>query len=364
MEKVPFLDLATGNRQLHTELMNAAERVLTSGRFIGGPEVTNFETAFAAHMGTPHAIGVGNGLEALILALQAVGIQPGDEVIVPAHTFIATWLAVTRLGAIPVPVEPLADTMNMNPALLAAAITPRTRAIMPVHLYGNPADMASILQAAGTIPVIADAAQAHGATYHGKPVGSYATSCWSFYPGKNLGAYGDAGAVTTLNPALAERIRRLGNYGSSVKYVHDEPNSTNSRLDPMQAAMLSVRLAVMDEWNARRAQIAQTYLSELQNTAVTLPTITPNATSAWHLFVVRTPKREQLEAHLAADGIETLIHYPTAVHQQKCYAHLAEKLPPLPLAEELAAQVISLPLGPHMPDSHVERVITSLRKFG
>lgn len=365
IETVPFLDLATGTRQLQTQLMGAVEGVLDAVRFIGGPEVAKFEANFAAHVGATHGIGAGNGLEAIILALQAVGVQAGDEVIVPSHTFIATWLAVTRLGAIPVPVEPDMATLNLNPALLEDAITRKTRAIIPVHLYGNPADMQPILSVAtaAKIPVIADAAQAHGATYHGQPIGSFATSSWSFYPGKNLGAYGDAGAVTTNDANLAATVRRLSNYGSDKKYVHDEPNSTNSRLDPMQAAMLSVRLEVLNEWNARRQQIADTYLTELAGTAVTLPVVTGGATSAWHLFVVRTPKRDALQTHLHNDGIETLIHYPTAIHKQKCYETLARTLRPLPLAEQLANEVISLPIGPHMPDNHVARVIESIKKF-
>ena len=364
-DTIPFLDLTTATRQLQAELLSATERVFNAVRFIGGPEVTNFENAFATFSGAAHGIGVGNGLEAIILALQAVGVQAGDEVIVPSHTFIATWLAVTRLGAIPVPVEPDPLTMNINPGLLEDAITRKTRAIIPVHLYGNPVDMAPVnaIAKAHNIPVIADAAQAHGATYHGQPIGAVSTCTWSFYPGKNLGAFGDAGGVTTNDTALAHTIRRLGNYGSDKKYIHDEPNSTNSRLDPLQAALLSVRLETLEADNASRQQIAKTYLAELANTAVELPILTTNATSSWHLFVVRTPKREALQAHLASDGIETLIHYPTAIHKQKCYASLARTLRPLPMAEKLAAEVISLPIGPHMPEAHVARVIESIRKF-
>lgn len=362
---VPFLDLHAGTMAQKDELMAAAERVLTSARYIGGPEVAAFETAFAAHVGAPIGIGVGNGLDAIILALQAVGVQAGDEVIVPSHTYIATWLAVTWLGAKPVPIEPDMATMNINPHLVAAAITPRTKAILPVHLYGNAVDMDPILAAAKqhNIPVIADAAQAHGTLYKGQPIGAVSTCTWSLYPGKNLGAYGDAGAVTLADADVAARIRRLGNYGSEKKYVHTEPNSGNSRLDPLQAAFLSVRLKTLEANNTRRRQIADRYLTELAGLPLTLPVVTPDSTPVWHLFVVRDSNRDKLQAHLLENGVETLIHYPTAIHHQQAYAALAPTLPPMPLAEQIASQVISLPIGPHMPDFQVAQVIAAVKSY-
>ncbi len=362
---VPFLDLSAGTLELRTELLEAARRVIDSGRYIGGSELGSFEADFASYVRAPHCVGVGNGLDALVLALQAAGVGVGDEVIVPSHTFIATWLAVTRIGAIPVPVEPDRDTMNIDPGLVERSITPRTRAIVPVHLYGNPADMRPITAVARShdLPVIADAAQAHGAMYHSTPVGALSTACWSFYPGKNLGAYGDAGAVTALDEGFASRVRRLGNYGSERKYVHDEPESTNSRLDPLQAALLRVRLGVLDAWNARRASIAAVYHSELEALPLRLPVVTAGATSAWHLYVVREARREALRAHLESEGVETLVHYPTAIHRQRCYAALLPSLPPLPLAERLASEVLSLPIGPHMTDAQVGRVVAAVKGF-
>lgn len=361
-DKVPFLDLAAGYAELAAELEPAVLEATRSGMYIGGPQVEAFESEFASYVGAPHCIGVGNGLDALMLALMAVGVGSGDEVIVPSHTFIATWLAVSRLGAIPVPVEPDPATMNLSTAGLEAAMTPRTKAIMPVHLYGQSADLEPIrsLAARRGVFVIEDAAQAHGAEYRGRRIGAHGHAiAWSFYPGKNLGAYGDAGAVTTSHADIADRIRMLRNYGSRRKYVH-EMQGINSRLDPVQAAMLRIRLRHLDQWNARRQSIAARYLHELEGARVMLPVVADWATHVWHLFVVRVRSRDTVQQGLAGRGIETLIHYPTPPHRQGGYASTAVGLSSLPIAEGLAESVLSLPIGPHLRDDQVDRVIEAV----
>ena len=360
---VPFLDLKASYTTLQPEIDAAVGRVLSSGWYIGGPEVESFEREFAAYVDAAHCVAVSNGLEALQLALLAAGVQPGDEVIVPTHTFVATWLAVTQCGAVPVPVEVCADTYQLDPTGLAEAITPRCRAIVPVHLYGIPADLDPILAAASAqgVPVIEDAAQAHGARYRGRPIGAHAAAAsWSFYPGKNLGAFGDAGAVTTNDAELAARLRRLRNYGSSVRYVHEE-RGFNSRLDPIQAAILRVKLSHLDAWNARRREIAARYQRELFGTGLVLPTVTAGAESSWHLFPVRHPRRDALLAALTASGVETLIHYPIPPHLQRAYADLGYTRGAFPIAEETADTVLSLPIGPAMADAQVDAVIEALR---
>lgn len=360
---VPFLDLLGPSQALMPALEEACRTVLKSGRYIGGPAVESFESAFATFCKTKHTIGTGNGLDALIIALEAAGIGRGDKVMVPSHTFIATWLAVTRLGADVVPIEVDPATYTLNPELLEAAMTPEVKAIIPVHLYGLPADMDPILAfaKAHNLVVLADAAQAHGALYKGQPVGALCPSAWSFYPGKNLGAYGDAGAITCADDNYANACHWVGNYGSPTKYVH-EVCGTNSRLDPLQAALLTERLKVLPQWNKHRTNVAKLYTAGLCPD-VAKPTVPAYATPAWHLYVVRTPKREALQKHLAAAGIETLIHYPTAIHKQRCYATEAKQWGPLPLAEELANTVLSLPMGPHLTDEQVQHVITTLNQF-
>lgn len=360
---VPFLDLRASYTALQPEIDAAVGRVLASGWYIGGPEVEAFEREFAAYVDAAHCIAVSNGLEALQLALLAAGVKPGDEVIVPTHTFVATWLAVTQCGAVPVPVEICADTYQLDPARLAAAITPRCRAIVPVHLYGIPADLAPMLALAAQqgIPVIEDAAQAHGSLYHGRRIGSHSASAsWSFYPGKNLGAFGDAGAVTTNDAAIAARLRKLRNYGSSVRYVHDE-RGFNSRLDPLQAAILRVKLAHLDSWNTRRREIAARYQRELAGVGLVLPTVTANSESSWHLFPVRHPQRDALREALGAAGVETLIHYPIPPHLQRAYSDLGYARGAFPIAEQTAETVLSLPIGPVMTDTQVTTVIEALR---
>ncbi|CAN7739208.1 DegT/DnrJ/EryC1/StrS family aminotransferase [Pseudorhodoferax sp. LjRoot39] len=361
--KTPFLDLDAGYRELQAELEAAMLGALRSGRYIGGAEVEGFEQEFAAYTGAAHCVALSNGLDALALALRAMGIGPGDEVIVPSNTFIATWFAVSQCGAVPVPVEPVEATGNIDVARIAAAITPRTRAIVPVHLYGQPADLDPVRALAEQhgLQVLEDAAQAHGARYKGRRLGAQGTAAWSFYPGKNLGALGDAGAVTTDDAALAERLRALRNYGSQTKYVSDMQGG-NHRMDPVQAAALRVKLRHLDAWNARRVRIAATYSEGLADSGLALPAVPDWADPVWHLYVVRTPQRQALQQRLAAEGVETLIHYPIAPHRQKAYAGMGLGLGSLPVAERLAEQVLSLPIGPQMTADQVAAVLQAVRR--
>lgn len=359
---VPFLDLREGYSELQERIEDAVRAVLRSGRYVGGPHVGRFEAEFAGWTGARHCVGVANGLDAIYLALCACGIGVGDEVLVPANTYVATWLAVSRCGARPVPIEPMEATHNMDPARIEEAINPRTRAIVPVHLYGQPADLDPILAIARErgLKVVEDAAQSHGARYKGKCIGSHGDAvAWSFYPTKNLGAMGDAGAVTTNDPQIAERVRMLGNYGTRERYV-SEAAGVNSRLDPVQAAVLSAKLGVVDEWNSRRARIAHRYAMDLGDTAIALPVVPAWAAPAWHLYVVRSPDRDALRGRLAERGIDTLIHYPKPPHMQPAYA--GSGYPSCPIAERLANEVLSLPLGPHMDDAAVDAVIDAVRK--
>lgn len=358
---IAFLDIAAASAEIEAELSEALSRVQKSGFYIGGPEVASFETQWADYCGAAHAVGTGNGLDALVLALRACGIGRGDEVIVPAHTFIATWLAVTEVGAEPVPVEPDPATMNMDASRVAARIGPRTKAILPVHLYGQPVDLEPLLGLARAhgLRLIEDAAQAHGARYRGRRIGAHGDAvCWSFYPGKNLGALGDAGAVTTNDPELAAAVRRLGNYGSERKYVHAE-RGINSRLDPIQAAVLSVKLRHLDEWTQRRRSLAAAYSDALRDSNLLLPYVPEWADPSWHLYVVRHPDRVWLQARLSDAGIATMIHYPTACHRQGAFAGMAYQQ--LPLAEELARTVLSLPMGPHCPMTVPTQVLQALQ---
>lgn len=358
---VPFLDLKKINLA-HAMVLHAAfERVLQSGWFVLGKEVKDFETAFAAYTGAQHAVGVSNGLDALHLILKAYGIGAGDEVIVPSNTYIATWLAVTMAGARPVPVEPRLDTYNLNPLLVEAAITPRTRAILVVHLYGQPAEMAPLQRLADHygLKLIEDAAQAHGARYRGRLTGTLGHAAgFSFYPGKNLGALGDAGAVTTDDLELAERIRTLLNYGSRVKY-HNEIQGVNCRLDELQAALLAAKLVALDAENDRRRQIAARYLYELAGLPLHLPVCLDDAEPAWHLFVVRSQQRARLQDALAARGIATMIHYPIPPHLQPAYADLGYVRGSFPIAETIHDEVLSLPISPVLSDEEVGAVIAS-----
>lgn len=362
--QVPFLNLGRLHQPIRSQLDSAYRRVMDSGWFIMGPELETFEAEFAAYSEVKHCIGVGNGLEALHLLLRAHGIGPGDEVIVPSNTFIATWLAVSQCGAKPIPVDPDIKTHNIDPAFIKTAITQRTRAIMPVHLYGQPADMDPINELAtkyGLI-VIEDAAQAQGARYKGRRVGSLGDAAGtSFYPGKNLGALGDGGAVLTNDDEIASKVRRLRNYGSTVKYQH-ELAGYNSRLDELQAAFLRVKLSVLDAWNDRRREIASRYIRSLDGRGVSLPFVPDYADPVWHLFVIRHARRDALRDHLAQNGINTVIHYPIPPHLQACYPAFATHH--LPLAKQLATEVLSLPISPDMSEEEVGRVLEVLACYG
>jgi dTDP-4-amino-4,6-dideoxygalactose transaminase len=360
--KVPFLDLAGPHAAIRGEIDEAIRRVLDASTYIGGEEVEGFEREFAAYVGAEHAMGIANGLDALHLALLACGVGAGDEVIVPSHTFIATWLAVTHCGAVPVPVEPEDGGFNIDPAKARAAITSKTRAVVPVHLYGAPAALEPILSLAREhgLKVVEDAAQAQGAAYRGRRIGSHGDAvAWSFYPGKNLGALGDAGAITTSNATIAASVRALRNYGSPVRYQHDRIGF-NSRLDSIQAAVLRAKLRHLDDWNARRARVAARYLGELAGIdGLALPAASPETTPVWHLFVVRSPHRDQLQRLLADRGVQTLMHYPTACHHQGAYAGGGWRLP---TAEALASEVLSLPMGPHLDEAQVTHCIGAVRE--
>jgi len=361
MKQILFLDLKALYLEIKDELDAAYRRVMESGWYILGQEVEAFEKEFAQYCGVKHCIGVGNGLEALHLIIRAMGIGPGDEVIVPANTYIATWLAVTYASATPVPVEPDARTFNIDPNLIEEAITPRTRAILPVHLYGQPADMAPILEIAQRhkLKVIEDAAQAHGAKYKGKRTGGLGNAAgFSFYPGKNLGAFGDGGAVTTNDDSLAERVRVLRNYGSHKKY-YNECKGFNSRLDELQAAFLRVKLKKLDDWNSCRQQIAEVYLKELKGVEqIVLPYVPQWAEPVWHLFVIRSPKRDALQKHLEQNGIQTMIHYPVPPHKQQAYQEMNHLN--LHIAESIHQEVLSLPMGPTLSNEETKKIIDTI----
>jgi dTDP-4-amino-4,6-dideoxygalactose transaminase len=356
---IPFLDLKASYLELKQELDDAIARVVSSGWFIGGPEVEAFEADYATYCGSSHAVGVANGLDALHLALRAMDVGPGDEVIVPSNTYIATWLAVSQCGAIPVPVEPDAQTYNIDPGLIEAAITTRTKVILPVHLYGQPADMDPILAIARKhgLKVLEDGAQAHGAKYKGRRLGAHGDAvAWSFYPGKNLGAMGDGGAVTTNDAQLADRIQVLRNYGSHVKYVN-EVQGYNSRLDPLQAAILRVKLRHLDEWNDRRRVVATRYQQGLAECKLITPFVPNWAEPVWHLYVLQHPQRDAMQKQLGDSGIGTLIHYPIPPHLQQAYAELGYAPGSFPISELIHKNVLSLPMGPAMRVEEVDMVI-------
>jgi dTDP-4-amino-4,6-dideoxygalactose transaminase len=362
--EVPFLDLAPLTAEMRPDIDAAIKRVLDRSWFILGEETAAFEREFAAYVGARFAVGVGNGMDALTLMLRALDIGDGDEVIVPGNTFIATWLAVSAVGATPVGVEPDHETLLIDPGRIEATITARTKAILPVHLYGQPADMSPIDEIARRhgLVVVSDAAQAHGAHDRGRPIGSFGlAAAWSFYPAKNLGAYGDGGAVTTSDEKLANRIRELRNYGSSTRYVHDE-QGVNSRLDEVQAAVLRAKLPRLASWNTSRTRVARRYLDGLEGTGLTLPHVRESCETAWHLFVVRTTRRDALRARLRELGVDCQVHYPIAPHRQRAYAGTPVAASHLPLTDAAHASVLSLPIGPHMTDEQVEHVIASVRR--
>lgn len=365
---IPFLDLGAASAELAEDLEQAVLRVTRSGRYIDGPECAAFEAEFAAFVEAGHCVGVGNGFDALHLALRALEVGPGDEVIVPSHTYVATWLAVTAVGATVVPVEPDPGTCTIDPTRLDAAVTPCTKVLLPVHLYGQPADLDPILACARShgLGVVEDAAQAHGARYKGKRIGAHGDLvCWSFYPSKNLGALGDAGAVTTDNADLAEKVRILGNYGSAEKYVNIV-KGVNSRLDPMQAAVLRVKLAHLDAWNDRRRALAADYGTALAECGLDLPKVPNWAEHVWHLYVVRAAGsisggRDGLKTRLDDAGIGTLIHYPIPPHRQNAYAELGWGKGAFPIAETIADTALSLPIGPHLSVEQCQVVIAAVR---
>ena len=362
--KIPFLDLRAAYDELRVDLDEAFRRVMESGRYVLGQEVEAFEIEFATYCGVKHCVGVGNGLDALHLIIRAMEIGTGDEVIVPANTYIATWLAVSYAGATPVPIEPDERTYNIDPTLIEKAITKKTKAILPVHLYGKPADMDPIMALANKygLKVIEDAAQAHGARYKGRRAGGLGDAAgFSFYPTKNLGAHGDGGAVTTNNDDLAEKVRLLRNYGSKKKY-YNELKGVNSRLDELQAALLRAKLKKLDEWNQRRTIIATKYLNELRGHAnLTLPQVLAWAEPAWHLFVVKSRQRERFTRHLSENNVETIIHYPIPPHLSDAYKELNHKRGDFPVTEAIANTIISIPIGPHIVMSQCDQIINSIK---
>ena len=362
---VPFLDLRPAYDELQPEMDVAVQRVMKSGRYVLGPEVEAFEAEFSEFCSARHCIGVGSGLDALKLVLQAMGIGRDDEVIVPAFTFIATWLAVSAVGARPVAVDCGLDSANIDAEKIEAAVTSRTRAIMPVHLYGHPADMDAIRKIADrhSLRVIEDAAQAHGAMYRGEPAGHLADAAvFSFYPAKNLGACGDGGAVVTNSADIAMRVSKLRNYGSIEKYSHDL-RGCNSRLDELQAAVLRVKLRHLSDWNARREKVAERYLEKLGDIeGLDMPLPSDRVRPCWHLFVVRYPDRDGLRERLRYRNIETGIHYPVLPCASGAYANDSYCAVSYPVAQRLSRTVLSLPIGPHVTEKDVENIISAVKK--
>lgn len=363
--KIPFVSFLPMEHELDQELRAAFDRVYTRSWYIQGVEDENFEKEFAEYCGTEYCVGVGNGLDALMLSLKALGIHEGDEVIVPSNTYIATALAVTYVGATPVFVEPDIRTFNIDPMKIEEKITDKTKAIMPVHLYGQACEMDAIMAIAKKyqLYVVEDCAQAHGAKYKGKKVGSFGNLAgFSFYPGKNLGALGDAGATVTNDKSLAEKVRVLGNYGSDYKYHHIYKGN-NSRLDEIQAAFLAAKLPYLDKMNEERRRIAKMYLTGIKNSKVILPYIMPENEHVWHIFAIRTSKRDALEKYLNENGIGTNKHYPIPMHLQECYKELGFQKGDYPIAEEISATELSLPMYYGMTKDEVSYVIDKINEF-
>ena len=365
MMKVPFVSFRPMEKELNEDLRGAFERVFDRSWYIDGEEDAAFEKAFAEYVGTDYCVGVGNGLDALMLALKALGIGAGDEVIVPSNTYIATALAVTYVGAKPVLVEPRLETFNLDPDRIEEAVTERTKAIMPVHLYGQACDMDPIMEIAHKykLKVIEDCAQAHGAAYKGRKIGTFGDAAgFSFYPGKNLGALGDAGATVTNDRAVADKIRALGNYGSDYKYHHIDQGH-NSRLDEIQAAFLSAKLPLLEKMNKERRRIADRYLTEIVNNKVTLPFVREDCVPVWHIFGIRCQEREALEKYLSEKGISTNKHYPIPIHLQECYKDLGYKEGDFPIAEEISRTELSIPMYYGMTDEEISFVIDAINAF-
>ena len=363
--RVPFVSFLPMEHELNNELREAFERVLIRSWYIDGVEDANFEKAFAEYCGVEYCVGNGNGLDALVLALKALNIKAGDEVIVPSNTYIATALAVTYVGATPVLVEPDIRTFNIDPTRIEEKINERTKAIMPVHLYGQPCDMDPIMEIAEkhNLYIIEDCAQAHGATYKGRKIGTFGVaSGFSFYPGKNLGALGDAGATVTNSKEVADKVRALGNYGSDYKYHHIYQGN-NSRLDEMQAAFLSAKLPLLDKMNTERRRIAERYMNGIKNPNIVLPYVIADVEPVWHIFGIRCVHRNELEKYLNENGIGTNKHYPIPIHLQKCYLELGIKEGELPIAEEISATELSLPLYYGMIEEEIQFVIDTINSF-
>ena len=363
--KIPFVSFLPMEKELDKDLRTAFERVYTRSWYIEGVEDEAFEKAFAEYCGTDYCVGVGNGLDALVMTLKGLGVGVGDEVIVPSNTYIATALAVTYVGATPVFVEPDIRTFNINPSLIEAAITEKTKAIMPVHLYGQACDMDPIIEIAKqhNLFIVEDCAQAHGATYKGKKIGTFGDAAgFSFYPGKNLGALGDAGATITNNKELADKIRAYGNYGSDYKYHHIYKGN-NSRLDEMQAAFLATKLPHLERMNVERRRIAQMYIDGIKNSEIVLPFVPDYAVPVWHIFGIRCKRRAELEKFLNDKGIGTNKHYPIPMHLQDCYKDLGFKEGDFPIAEEISATELSIPMYYGMTDEQIQYVIDCINEF-
>ncbi|WP_290139634.1 DegT/DnrJ/EryC1/StrS aminotransferase family protein [uncultured Dubosiella sp.] len=363
--KISFVSFEKMHDEIRNDLDQAYKEVMDSNWFIGGQFDKKFEADFASYIGDEYCVGCGNGLDSIMLGLKALGIGKGDEVIIPSNTFIATALAVSYVGATPVFVEPRIETFNINPELIEEKVTSKTKAIIPVHLYGQPAELDAIMDIAKKhdLFVIEDTAQAHGALYHGKKVGSFgAVGAFSFYPGKNLGALGDAGAAVTNSKEIADHMRALGNYGSDYKY-HHVYQGNNSRLDEIQAAFLDLKLKHLDQWNKRRQEIAKMYLEGIKNSEVILPQIIEGVEPVWHIFAIRSRNRDQLKDYLESHGISTLEHYPIPIHLQECYKELGFKEGDFPIAEEISKTELSLPMYYGLTDDEVQYVIDTINDY-
>ena len=363
--KIPFVTFLPMEKELNDDLRGAFDRVFSRSWYIEGVEDDAFEKAFAKYCCVNYCVGVGNGLDALMLILKALEIGEGDEVIVPSNTYIATALAVTYVGAKPVFVEPDIRTFNIDPALIEAAITEKTKAIMPVHLYGQACDMDPIMEIARKhgLRVVEDCAQAHGATYKGQKIGSFGDAAgFSFYPGKNLGALGDAGAVVTNNKELADKVRALGNYGSDYKYHHIYKGN-NSRLDELQAAFLAAKLPHLEKMNVERRRIAKLYTEGIKNPKIVTPYVSEDCVPVWHIYGIRCKERDLLEKHLNGKGIGTNKHYPIPMHLQECYKDLNIPQGELPVAEEISSTELSIPMYYGMTDDDVWYVIDAINEF-
>ena len=362
---IPFVSFKPLEKELEKELREAFDRVFNASWYIEGVEDEKFEEEFATFCNTKYCVGCGNGLDAIILSLKALGIKEGDEVIVPSNTYIATALAVTYVGATPIMVEPKLETFNINPERIEEKITEKTKAIIPVHLYGQACEMDKIMEIAKkyNLFVVEDCAQAHGATYKGQVIGSFGdAACFSFYPGKNLGAFGDAGAVVTNSKELADKIRALGNYGSDYKYHHIYKGN-NSRLDEIQAAILRAKLPLLPKVNENRRMIADRYLNEIKNFNIELPYVNEDCVPVWHIFGIRCKERDKLEKYLNDNGIKTNKHYPIPMHMQECYKDLGIKEGELPIAEEISSTELSIPMYYGMTEEEIQNVIDTLNNF-